>query len=63
MPYVASKQQHHSNIKAIYLLKYYKRKVEILFLDHIIAFVDQQFSQSSINASLLLGPCFKCYLF
>ena len=27
----------------------------IPFLDHIIAFIDQQFSQSSINASLLLG--------
>ena len=27
----------------------------IPFLDHIVSFIDQQFSQLSINASLLLG--------
>ena len=48
-------QRHHSNTEAANPVDYYKRNVAIPFLDHIIAFIDQQFSQSSINASLLLG--------
>ena len=55
MPRVASRQRHRSNTEAANPLEYYKRNVAIPFLDHIIAFIDQQFSQSSINASLLLG--------
>ena len=55
MPRIASRQRHRSNIEAANPLEYYKRNVAIPFLDHIIAFIDQQFCQSSINASLLLG--------
>lgn len=55
MPYIASRQRHRSNNEATNPLEYFKRNVAIPFLDHIIAFIDQQFSQSSINASLLLG--------
>ena len=55
MPRIASRQKHRSNTEAANPLEYYKRNMAIPFLDHIIAFIDQQFSQSSINASLLLG--------
>lgn len=52
---IVSRQRHCNNSEAANPLEYYKRNVAIPFLDHIIAFLDQQFSQSSINASLLLG--------
>ena len=55
MPRIASGQRHRSNSEATNPLEYFKRNVGILFLDHIITFIDQQFSQSSINSSLLLG--------
>ena len=55
MPRIASRQWHHSNSEATNPLEYFKRNVAITFLDHIITFIDQQFSQSSINSSLLLG--------
>ena len=55
MPRIASRQRHRSNTEASNPLEYYKRNVAIPFLDHIIAFIDQQFSQSSTKASFLLG--------
>ena len=55
MPRIASRQRHRSNTEASNPLEYYKRNVAIPFLDHIIAFIDQQFSQSSTKASFLMG--------
>ena len=62
MPRVAARQRHCSNTEASNPLEYYKRNVAIPFLDHINEFIEQRFSQTSINASLLLGlvPSILC---
>lgn len=62
MPCVVARQRHRSNTEASNPLEYYKRNVAIPFLDHIIEFIEQQFYQTSIKASLLLGlvPSILC---
>ena len=55
MPRITSRQQHRSNVQATTPHEYFLRNTEILFLDHIIGFIDQQFSQSSMIATVLLG--------
>ena len=55
MPRIASRQQYRSNTEASNPLEYYKRNVAIPFLDHIIAFIDLLFSQSSTKANFLLS--------
>ena len=55
MPSVAARQRHRSNTEASNPLEYCKRNVAIPFLDHITEFIEQQFSLTSIKASLLLG--------
>ena len=59
---IASRQRHRSNSEATNPLEYFKRNVAIPFLDHVITFIDQQFSRSSITSSLLLGlvPSILC---
>ena len=59
---IASRQQHRSNAPAISPCEYFQRNVAIPLLDHIIMFIDQQFSGSSITAVKLLGlvPSILC---
>ena len=59
---IASKQQHHSNAHATTPCEYFLRNTAIPFLDHIIDFIDQQFSRSSMIATGLLGlvPTILC---
>lgn len=55
MPRIASRQQHRSNVEASSPCEYFQRNVAISVLDHIIMSIDQQFSQSAITASSLIG--------
>ena len=45
MPRIAKRQQHRNNTEALDPQQYYKRTVAIPFLDHIIACIEEQFSQ------------------
>ena len=62
MPRIASRQQHRSNAAATTPCKYFQINVAIPLLDHIIGFIDQQFSKSSTMAIKLLGlvPAIVC---
>ena len=62
MPRIALRQQHRSNAPAISPCEYFQRNVAIPLLDHIIMFIDQQFSGSFITAVKLLGlvPSILC---
>ena len=61
MPRIASRQ-HRSNAAATTPCKYFQINVAIPLLDHIIEFIDQQFSKSSTTAIKLLGlvPVIVC---
>ena len=62
MPRISSRQQHRSNAAATTPCKYFQINVAIPLLDHIIEFIDQQFSKSSTMAIKLLGlvPAIVC---
>ena len=55
MPRIVSRQTHRSNAEATCPLEYFKRNVAIPFLDHIIMCIEQQFSESAMIATSLLG--------
>ena len=62
MPRIVSRQTHRSNAEATCPLEYFKRNVAIPFLDHIIMCIEQQFSESAMIATSLLGlvPSIMC---
>ena len=55
MPRIAKRQQHRNNTEALDPQQYYKRTVAIPFLDHILACIEEQFSQHTTVATSLLG--------
>ena len=55
MPHIAKRQQHHNNTEALDPQRYYKWTIGITFLDHIIACIEEQFSQHTTVATSLLG--------
>ena len=59
---VLSRQAHRSNAEATLPLEHYKINVAIPLLDHITMCIEQQFSQSTMIATSLLGlvPSILC---
>jgi len=63
MPRIVSRQRHRCNAPAISPCEYFHRNIAIPLLDHIIMFIDQQFSNASVTAVKLLGliPSILCF--
>lgn len=55
MPRIASRQQHRSNPESATPCDYFKKTIGIPFLDHVISYLESQFSESAVTASTLLG--------
>ena len=58
-PRIAGRQQHSPNTPAIDPKEYFRVKVALPFLDHIISELDDQFPSLALRVSKLLGlvPC------
>ena len=53
-PRTVGRQQHWSNVSSSTPIEHYKKNVAILFLDHVLSHLNEQFSTLSVNASYLL---------